>query len=104
MDAIEQLKQDVRDGRISVERLIDIIVTQQRQLETALREYERRRIPRTAAIIRNSWQSGRILQLDAPMLEALRNWLMGTSIANRLAIRMFGNLLTYRIPLSRRSA
>jgi 2-polyprenyl-6-methoxyphenol hydroxylase-like FAD-dependent oxidoreductase len=73
-------------------------------VETALREYERRRIPRTAAIIRNSWQSGRILQLDYPTLEALRNWLMGTSIGNRLAMKMFGNLLTYKIPLSRLSA
>jgi transposase len=38
MDAIEQLKQDVCEGRIDVERLIDVIVTQQRQLEAALRE------------------------------------------------------------------
>jgi transposase len=38
MDAIEQLKQDVREGRIDVERLVDVIVTQQRQLEAALRE------------------------------------------------------------------
>ncbi len=38
MDAIEQLKQDVHQGRIGVDRLIDVIVTQQRQLETALRE------------------------------------------------------------------
>jgi hypothetical protein len=35
MDAIEQLKQDVRDGRIDVNRLIDVIVTQARQLEAA---------------------------------------------------------------------
>jgi transposase len=38
MDAIEQLKQDVHDGRIGVDRLIDVIVTQQRQLEAALQE------------------------------------------------------------------
>jgi transposase len=38
MDAIEQLKQDVRQGRIDVDRLIDVIVTQQRQLESALRQ------------------------------------------------------------------
>src|SRR5450755_3003569 len=38
MDAIEQLKQDVRDGRIGVDRLIDVIVTQQRKLEAALQE------------------------------------------------------------------
>ena len=35
MDAIEQLKQDVRDGRIDIQRLIDVIATLQRQLEAA---------------------------------------------------------------------
>ena len=38
MDAIEQLKLDVREGRIDVDRLIDVIVMQQRQLEAALRD------------------------------------------------------------------
>jgi transposase len=38
MDASEQLKQDVRDGRIDVDRLIDVIVALQRQLEAALQE------------------------------------------------------------------
>jgi len=38
MDAGEQLKQDVRDGRIDVDRLIDVIVALQRQLEAALQE------------------------------------------------------------------
>ena len=40
MDAIEQLKQDVRDGRIDADRLIDVIVTQQRQLEAAKQRIE----------------------------------------------------------------
>jgi len=40
MEAIEQLKQDVRDGKVDLDRLIDVIVTQQRQLETALRQLE----------------------------------------------------------------
>ena len=35
MDAIEQLKQDVREGRIDIDRLIDVIATLQRQLEAA---------------------------------------------------------------------
>ena len=35
MDAIEQLKQDLRDGRIDVERLIAVILTLQQQLEAA---------------------------------------------------------------------
>jgi transposase len=38
MDAIEQLKRDVVEGRVGVDRLIDVIVTQQRQLEAALQE------------------------------------------------------------------
>jgi transposase len=35
MDAIDQLKQDVRAGRIDVDRLVDVIVSLQRQLEAA---------------------------------------------------------------------
>jgi transposase len=35
MDAGDQLKQDVREGRINAERLIDLIVSLQRQLATA---------------------------------------------------------------------
>jgi transposase len=34
MDAIEQLKQDVREGRIDVERLVDFVATLQRQVQT----------------------------------------------------------------------
>lgn len=40
MDAIEQLKQDVRQGRVDVDRLIDVIVTLQRQLEAARQRIE----------------------------------------------------------------
>src|SRR5476651_1234924 len=40
MEAIEQLKQDVREGRIGVDRLIDVIEMQQRQLQAALRRIE----------------------------------------------------------------
>jgi hypothetical protein len=40
MDAIEQLKQDVREGRIGIDRLIDVIGTLQRQLEASRRELE----------------------------------------------------------------
>src|SRR5271155_4284372 len=34
MDAIEQLKQDVRAGRIDVERLVDVVAIMQRQVQT----------------------------------------------------------------------
>jgi 2-polyprenyl-6-methoxyphenol hydroxylase-like FAD-dependent oxidoreductase len=67
-------------------------------VEAALREYERHRIPRTAMIVRISWQSGRILQLDGPALETLRNWFMGTLVGRHFALRMLQNLLTYRVP------
>jgi transposase len=40
MDGRDQLKQDVRQGRVDVDRLIDIIVTLQRQLEAANRQHE----------------------------------------------------------------
>src|SRR6516162_5614026 len=40
MDAIEQLRQDVREGRIGVDGLIGVIVTQQRQLEAMQRELQ----------------------------------------------------------------
>lgn len=38
MDAIEELKEDVREGRVDVDRLIEIVVAQQRQLESMSRE------------------------------------------------------------------
>src|SRR5438132_14007845 len=40
MDAINQLKEDVREGRIDADRLLDLVVTLQRQLESAKRELE----------------------------------------------------------------
>jgi transposase len=35
MEAIEQLKRDVREGRIDAQRLVDLIATQQRELQAA---------------------------------------------------------------------
>jgi len=40
MDAIEQFKQDVRKGRVGLDRLIDVIGMLQRQLEAARQELE----------------------------------------------------------------
>lgn len=40
MDAIETLKQDVREGRIDADRLVDLIVTLQRQLQAAHQRIE----------------------------------------------------------------
>jgi 2-polyprenyl-6-methoxyphenol hydroxylase-like FAD-dependent oxidoreductase len=67
--------------------------------EAALREYEQSRIPRTRAIVKNSWQSGRILQMDRTALEKLRNWLMGTSVGTHLGMRMLRELLAYKVPM-----
>jgi 2-polyprenyl-6-methoxyphenol hydroxylase-like FAD-dependent oxidoreductase len=67
-------------------------------VEAALREYERHRIPLTGMIVRMSQQSGRILQLDGPALEALRNWFIETRVGKHFAMRMLQKLLTYRVP------
>jgi hypothetical protein len=40
MDASEQLKQEVREGRIDVDRLVDLVVTLQRQLQTATQQLQ----------------------------------------------------------------
>jgi transposase len=40
MDAIEQLKKDLREGRVDVDRLIDAMVTQQRILESTQRQLQ----------------------------------------------------------------
>ena len=40
MDAIEQLKEDLRQGRVDLDRLIDVIVSLQRQLEAARQRIE----------------------------------------------------------------
>ena len=67
-------------------------------VEAALREYERLRIPRTTMVVTKSWQSGRMFQLDQPALEAVRNWFFRTSLAGLLGMRMFRDLLLYRVP------
>ena len=68
------------------------------RVEAALRKYEHLRIPRTTAVVRNSWQAGKALQLDSPALELLRNCFMGTWLGRRLGMRTFGSLLTYPLP------
>lgn len=67
-------------------------------VDAALREYERCRIPRTTEVVRVSWRSGRIMQIDQPALESLRNWFWGTSLGRRFGTRMFHKLLTYQVP------
>ena len=67
-------------------------------VEQALREYEHLRLQRTTDVVRTSWQTGKVIQLDSPVLEQLRNWFMGTGISRRLEQRTFRTLLTYQIP------
>ena len=40
MEAIEQLQQDVRDGKVDLDRLLDVLVTLQRQLATTQRQLQ----------------------------------------------------------------
>src|ERR1700691_4482002 len=40
MDAIDQLKEDLRQGRVDVDRLIDVMVSLQQQLETTRQQLE----------------------------------------------------------------
>lgn len=67
-------------------------------IEGALRNYERARRPRTTEVVRNSWQNGKVLQLDSPRLESARNWFIGTWLGRRLEKQMSGRLLTYQLP------
>lgn len=90
-------------GQGACQALEDAVVLAQclrdvRPVESALREYERVRVPRTAAVVRNSWRTGRLLQLDRPALEALRNWFMGSAGGRRLGMRMVRGLLTHQLP------
>jgi len=69
-----------------------------RPIEAALRKYEGLRLPRTTEVVRDSWRTGKFIQLDSPVLEGLRNWFMGTGVSRSLEQRAFKNLLTYRLP------
>ena len=69
-----------------------------RPVEAALREYERLRIPRTTTVVTGSWQTGKLLQLDSPILEWLRDAFMGSRLGARMGLRMMENLVTYRVP------
>lgn len=77
--------------------LADCLSTHQ-TTEAALREYERRRIPRTTAIVKESWRIGQLLQLEQPVAESVRNWFMETSLSRHIGTQMFRRILTYRIP------
>jgi|HubBroStandDraft_1064217.scaffolds.fasta_scaffold758807_1 2-polyprenyl-6-methoxyphenol hydroxylase-like FAD-dependent oxidoreductase len=67
-------------------------------VEEALRAYERLRISRTTAIVKDSWQVGLALQTDQAALASLRNWFSATRVGKSFEKRMFRKLLLYRVP------
>ncbi len=67
-------------------------------IEAALRTYERLRIPRTTAIINDSWRAGQLLQTEQPIIAAFRDWFSASSIGQRIQTQMFRKLLLHRVP------
>jgi len=91
-------------GQGACQALEDAVVlahclSETRPIEPALRKYQGLRLPRTTEIVRNSWQTGKVIQLDSPALEWLRDWFMGTPIGARLGMRTLQSLLTYKLPI-----
>ena len=90
-------------GQGACQALEDAVVlahclSEKQPIEAALRKYERLRLPRTTEIVRNSWQTGRAMQLDSPALEWFRNWFMGTWLGARIEMRALRSLLSYQLP------
>jgi hypothetical protein len=54
------------------------------------------RIPRIAGVVRTSWQTGRMLQIDQPVLESFRDSFTGSPLGTHMGMRMFRNLLMYK--------
>lgn len=72
-------------------------LSQNDDVETALAEYERRRRPRTARITNQSWQIGRVGQLENGLACTLRNALfrlMPAGILKGQMARIVGNMAT----------
>jgi 2-polyprenyl-6-methoxyphenol hydroxylase-like FAD-dependent oxidoreductase len=95
-------------GQGACQALEDAVVlahclSETRPIEASLCTYEAMRLPRTTEIVRNSWQTGMVLQLDSPALEWLRDWFIGTRVGARLEMRSFRSLLTYKLPRLRSS-
>ncbi len=67
-------------------------------IETALRTYERLRIPRTTAIVNDSWRAGQLLQTGQPIIAAFRDWFSASAIGQSIQTQMFGKLLLHRVP------
>ena len=90
-------------GQGACQALEDAVVlahclTRAQRVDVALRAYESLRIPRTTAIVRDSWQGGKMLQLDNRMLESLRNWFIGSAPGRRMGESMLRSALTHPLP------
>jgi len=69
-----------------------------RNIEQALRTYEQLRIPRTTAIVNDSWRAGQLLQTEQPLIAAVRDWFSASAVGRSIQTRMFRKLLRYRVP------
>ncbi|MBK6794530.1 MAG: FAD-dependent monooxygenase [Anaerolineales bacterium] len=57
-------------------------------IETAFQEYETRRKPRTAFITNQSWQIGRVAQMENPLACAMRNFAVNTFSNNMMTAQL----------------
>jgi 2-polyprenyl-6-methoxyphenol hydroxylase-like FAD-dependent oxidoreductase len=64
------------------------------EVDSSLRLYEARRIPRTADVVRRSRRAGRILQLENPLLCRLRN-AVARSTSARAQLRQLERIVRY---------
>lgn len=53
--------------------VLAICMEEEKQIEKAFINFEKRRISRTTKIVNDSWRLGKVAQLENPMLISLRN-------------------------------
>ena len=68
-----------------------------RDVEEALQHYERVRYPRTTAITKDSWQLGKIGQLENPFGRCLRDRLTSWT-PSVVSLRLTENIVSYELP------
>ena len=76
--------------------VLEHCVAQDSDATGARRRYERRRMPRTAAVVRGSRVSGRLIPLENPMACFARDWLVRLMPA-RLFVRQARRVLTHQL-------
>jgi 2-polyprenyl-6-methoxyphenol hydroxylase-like FAD-dependent oxidoreductase len=73
------------------------ILTEVREVQTALRHYEQSRFPRTTAITKNSWRLGIIGQWENPIGCWLRN-LLTSWTPDAVSLRLIENRVGHKLP------